>query len=111
MYDKYMASWEKVSNIMKKNFNEPIYKKYLNAKKRLKTKESFQYFCIPVRLFDSLYLKYGNNYPEVCLEKFIHNCFWKNIRNSLILEYKKFSMGRFFKIFSSLGYKVQFHEI
>ena len=70
-FDKYMTVWEKVSNI-KKNNSELIYNKnYLKAEKRVNTKESFQYFYIPVILFDLVYKKYGNYYPKVFLEKFI----------------------------------------
>ena len=81
--DKYMAIWEKVSNITKKKFNsELIYNKiYLKAEKRFNKKESFQCFYIPVILFDSVYRKDGNYYPSAFLEKFIVNFFWKNIRN------------------------------
>ena len=83
IFDKYMTNWEKVSNMIKKKFNsELIYnKKYLKAKKRISTKKSFQCFYIPVILFDSVYRKDGNYYPKVFLEKFIHNVFWRNIRN------------------------------
>ena len=31
--------------------------------------------------FDSVYEKDGNYYLKVFLEKFIHNYFWRNIRN------------------------------
>ena len=30
---------------------------------------------------DSVYTKDENYYPKVFLEKFIHNSFWRNIRN------------------------------
>ena len=32
-------------------------------------------------LFDSVYRKDGNDYSKVFFEKFIHNCFWKSIKN------------------------------
>ena len=77
-----MPIWEKVSYLIKKINSELIYnKKYLKVVKRFNTKESFQCFYIPVILFDSVYRKDGNYYPKVSLEKFIHNCFWRNIRN------------------------------
>ena len=81
-FDKYMTIWEKVSNIIKNINSELIYnKKYLKAEKRFNTKESFQWFYIPVILFNSVYRKDGNHYPKVFLEKIIHNFFWKNITN------------------------------
>ena len=52
-------------------------KKYLKAKKKFNTKESFQCFIKTVMLFDSVYRKDGNYYPKV----FIHNFSWKNVRN------------------------------
>ena len=52
-FDKYMTIWEKVSNIIKKGFNGELKynKKYIKAEKRFSTKESFQYFYIPVNTF------------------------------------------------------------
>ena len=38
-------------------------------------------FYILVTLIDSIYIKYGNYYPIVLLEKFIHTIFWRNIWN------------------------------
>ena len=72
-----MTIWEKISNIIVKQFNrEFIYnKKYLTAVKRLNAKESFQFFYIPVILFDSVYRKDGNYYPKKFLERFIHSVF------------------------------------
>ena len=72
---KYMAIWEKVSSIIIKKFNsEFLYnKKYLKAEIRFNTKESFQFFYVPVILFHSVYRKDGNCYAKVLLEKFIHN--------------------------------------
>ena len=74
---KYMTVLEKVSNIIKIDFNgEPINnKKYLRAEKRFNTKKSFQFFYIPVILFDEVYGKDEDYYPKVFLEKFIHNFF------------------------------------
>ena len=42
-FDKYMTIWEKVSNIIKTNFNsEPVYNKfYLKTEKRFNTEKSF----------------------------------------------------------------------
>ena len=110
--DKYMTIWEEVSNIIKKTFNSELIfnKKYLKAKKRFNTKESFQCFYIPVILFDSVYRKDGIYYPKVFLEKFIHNFFlekykkfwfsglWKCLR-----KYKEFFRG-----FRFLKYKKSF---
>ena len=50
-------------------------KKYLKAEKRFNAKETFQYFYIPVLLFDSVYRKNEKYYPKMSLEKFIHNVF------------------------------------
>ena len=36
---------------------------------------------IPVILLDSVYRKDGKHYLKVFLEKFIHNIFWRNIKN------------------------------
>ena len=79
IFDKYMTIWEKVSIIRKKKFNSEFTynRKYLKAEKIFNTKESFQCFYIPVILFDSVHRKDGNYYPEVFLEKFIHNLFWR----------------------------------
>ena len=80
--DKYMVIWEKVSNVIKKINSELIYnKKYLKAEKRFDKKDGFQCFYMPVILFDSVYIKYGNYYPKVFLQKFIQNFFWKSIIN------------------------------
>ena len=82
-FDKYIKILEKVSNIIIKKINPGLiyYKKHLKAEKRFNTKESFQCFYIQVILFDSVYRKDGNYYPKVFLEKSIHTCFWRNIRN------------------------------
>ena len=66
-FDKYMTIWEKVSNIIKTNFNsELIYnKKYIKAEERFNTKKSFHCFYIPLILFDSVYRKDENCYPKV----------------------------------------------
>ena len=50
-------------------------KKYLKAEKRFNAKETFQYFYIPVLLFDSIYRKDEKYYPKMSLEKSIHNVF------------------------------------
>ena len=58
VFDKNMRIWEKSSNIVKKINSELIYnKKYLKAKKRFNTKESFHCFYIPAILFDSVFKK------------------------------------------------------
>ena len=51
-------------------------KKYLKSEKRFNRRENFQYFYIPIILFDSVYRKDGNYYPKVFLEIFIHNFFF-----------------------------------
>ena len=56
-------------------------KKYLIATKQFNTKESLQCFYTPVILIDSVYRKDEKYYPKMFLEKFIHNFFWRNIRN------------------------------
>ena len=69
IFDKYMIIWEKVSNMIKNN-SELIYnKKYITAEKIYNsTKESFQYFYIPVIVFDS------EKMQTIILE-----CFYKNL--------------------------------
>ena len=81
IFDKPMAIWEIVSNVIKTNFNsELIYnQKYLKAEKRFNARESFQYFYVPVILLDLVYRKDGIYYPKVSLEKLVHNFFWKSI--------------------------------
>ena len=71
----------KSSQYNKKIKSEFIYnKKYIKVEKRFNTKESFQCY-IPIMLFDSVDRKDGYYYPKVFLEKFIHEFFWRNIRN------------------------------
>ena len=62
---KYLTIWEKVSNIIKTNFNsELIYNKfYLEAEKIFNTKESFQCSHAPAILIDSINRKNENYYP------------------------------------------------
>ena len=81
--DKDMNTSEKVSNLIKNKFNsEFMYnKKYLKAERKFNTKESFQCFYMLVILIDSVYRKDENYYPQVFLEKFIHNFFLRNIGN------------------------------
>ena len=66
-----MTIWEKVSNIIEKEFNsELVYnKKYLKAKK-INTKERFHWVYAQVILIDSVYRKDENYYPKVFLEKY-----------------------------------------
>ena len=87
--DNYMASWEKVSNIMKKNLIVSLYaiKKFLNTEKRFNAKGSFLCFYIPVILFDPGYRKDGNYYPKVFLHKFIDNFLWGSIFESFGEKY------------------------
>ena len=81
-FNRDMTIWKNFSYIIKKNNSELIcHKKYLKAEKRFNTKDSIQCFYVPVILFDSVYRKNGNYYSNVLLETFIHNIFWKNIRN------------------------------
>ena len=77
IFDKYMIIWEKVSNMIKNN-SELIYnKKYITAEKIYNsTKESFQYFYIPVIVFDS------EKMQTIILE-----CFYKNL---FLVKYNKF---------------------
>ena len=78
VFDKNMRIWEKGSNIVKKINSELIYnKKYLKAKKRFNTKESFHCFYIPAILFDSVFKKDGNYYSKAFLKKFIYNFFYQ----------------------------------
>ena len=93
MFDKYMTTWENVSNIIKKINSGLIYnKKYLKAEKRFNAKESFQCFYVPVILFDSVYRKDRNYYLEVFLEKvkiyekvkFWRDCSWIRTHNHLV---------------------------
>ena len=78
-----MTIWEKVSNNIEKKFNSELIqnKKYLQAKKRFNTKESFKCVYEPVILFDSVYRKDGNYCPKVFSEKVIHNIFLRDIMN------------------------------
>ena len=102
-FHKYMKIWEKVSNIIKNKFNSELiyHKKYLKAEKKFDTKESFQCLYIPVILIDLFYRKDENYYLKVFLEKFIHNFFWRSIRNfgfwgfgsSLLKHKKSFKLG------------------
>ena len=64
LFGRYKKTWEKVSNIIKKEFNsELVYnKRYLKAKKN-KTKERFHWGCGRVILIDSVYRKDENYYP------------------------------------------------
>ena len=87
-FDKCMTVQEIIRNIITKQFNRGLIynKKYLKAEKRFKTKESFLYFFkqnfyIPVIIFYSVYRKDENYYLKVLLQKFIHNFFWRNIRD------------------------------
>ena len=53
----------------------------MKAEKSFNTKENFQWFYIPVMLFDSVYRKGGSYYLTVFLEKFTDNLFWRSITN------------------------------
>ena len=71
-----MATWEKVSNIIKKINSEIIYsKKYLIAEKTFSTSESFKSFyriviTVLVVLTDSVYTKDEKYYPKVFFKKY-----------------------------------------
>ena len=75
--------------------------KYLKAEKKFAAKESFQCFYVAVVLIDSVYRKDEKYYLKVFLEKFIHNFFWRSIRNfgfwgfgsSLLKHKKSFKLG------------------
>ena len=64
--------------------------KYLKAEKWFNTKESFKCFYTPVILFDSVYRKDGNYYPQVILEKFTHNFFLEKYKKFWFLSLWKF---------------------
>ena len=74
---KYNEVWEKVSNIIKKEFgSKPAYNKTHHKTKmkfykgKINTKESSQCIYISVILIDSVYRKHKNYYPQVLLEKY-----------------------------------------
>ena len=86
--DNYMKICENVSNIIKKKLIVNLHIiKIFKSWKKFNTKESFQWFYIPVILFDSVYRKDENCYPKVFLEKFIHKFFWRNKRNFVFLDF------------------------
>ena len=70
--DKYNEIREKVSNIIKKEFNSKLVynEKYIKAENKINTKEGIQCFYIPVTLIDSVYRKDENYYPKEVLEKY-----------------------------------------
>ena len=47
----------------------------------MKKYSTHQCFYIPLMLFDSVYRKNGNYYPEMLLEKFGQSFFWRRIIN------------------------------
>ena len=66
--------WKKVSNIIKKIDSELVYnKKCIKVENKINTKESFQYFYIPVILIDSVYRKDENYYPKVFLKNIMYS--------------------------------------
>ena len=71
VFDKCIAIWEKLSTIIKKIILSFIYnnKKYLKLEKGFNTKESFQWFYIPVILFDSILQKRWKLLSESVFEK------------------------------------------
>ena len=98
VFDKFMETWEKVSNMIKKKFNSEriCSKKYLIAKKIFSTKESFQSFYrnvirVPVILTDSVYRKDENYYPKVLFKKI----FILMIVMILMILMKKFQERKF----------------
>ena len=94
--------------------------KYLKAEQRFNTKESFQWFYVPVTFFGSLYGKDGNYYPKVFLEKSIYNFIWRkikmfgfwgigiswNIRNSVSWNMKHFAGVSVSEIQEKLSFKI-----
>ena len=93
-FDKHLTILEynvmkNIINIIEKKINiELMYKeRYLTAEKSFNTRESFQWFYIPVILFDLVYKTYDENYYlRVILEKFVHNFFWKSIIHFLVFD-------------------------
>ena len=84
LLEKYNEIWEKVNNIIKKEFDsEPVYnEKYLKAKTKsyngkINTnfhndkipKEGSQFICSSVILINSVFTTGKNYYPQVFLEK------------------------------------------
>ena len=87
VFDKFNEIWEKVSNIIKKEFNsELVYKENIKKLKKIKTKERFHCACAQVILIDSVYIKDKNYYPKVFLEK----C------NLITIEYKRYLLLIYF---------------
>ena len=88
LFEKHNEMWEKVSNIIKKEFDsKPVwnekYLKYLKTKiksynEKINTnfqnnkisKEGSQCICLSVILIDSAYKKDKNFYPQVFLEEY-----------------------------------------
>ena len=70
VFDKYYETWEKVSSIIKKEFNSKLVynKKYLKAEKKSTQKKAFN-----VILTVSVYKKDENYYSKVFLEKYNFN--------------------------------------
>ena len=84
LLEKYNEIWEKVKNIIKKEFDsEPVYKeKYLKAKikhynRKINTnfdnskipKEDSEFICLSAILIDSVFRTGKSFYPQVFLEK------------------------------------------
>ena len=58
--------WKKVTIIIKKiNGELKNYIKISKSWKKIEHKESFQFFCMPLILFDTVYRKDGNYYDKV----------------------------------------------
>ena len=68
-FHKHNEIWEKVSNIIEKEFNsELVYnKKYLKAEKKINAKKDFLHICTKEIFIDSVYRKDKNYYPKVFL--------------------------------------------
>ena len=120
-FDKYMTVWEILSYIIKKYSSELIYiKKYLKAEKRCNTKENFpeNFSYTVVILFNSVYRKDGNFYPEVFLETFIHNLFFEEYKKfrflvvwKLLLKYKKVPIPKIYRIFSAFSFPEPYEQL
>ena len=82
LLEKYNEIWTKVSNIIKKEFDNVYNKKYIKTKIKSYngkvntsfhnnkiSKEGSQCICLSVILIDSVYKKNKNYYPQVFLEE------------------------------------------
>ena len=65
-------------------------KKYLKSEK-IQHERKLSLFLYTSNMFDSVYRKDGKYQVKVFLEKFIHNAFWRNIRNFDFLGFESSS--------------------